>query len=412
MRPDRPTALPRALPAEVGLSPSRLAKLSERLHQRVARGDIPGAVVIVGRRGRIAYEACFGVRNPATGAPMTADSIFRIASMTKPITSLAAMMLVEDGQMCLTDAVSQHLPEFAAMQVGEVHTGPDGTAQLRTVPAARAMTVHDLLRHTSGLGYTFTGQHPIKQLYQQHQVSDPGISLAEHVRRLGPLPLLHTPGSTWEYGVSSDVLGRVIEVVSGQSLPDFVQARICAPLGLADTAFQAPSTDLHRAAYPQGEGPDQAVPAIPDPTTRATFSSGGGGMVSTAGDYARLCQCWLNGGVLDGVRLVSRKTLELMTSNHLPASTRFGAEMSFFGSSLPSPEYGYGFGLGFAVRTAAGLNPLPGSVGMYAWSGIYGTSFWVDPRESLFGIVMLQSMAMRSVVRKLVQTLVYQAIDD
>lgn len=407
-----PPPLPRALPSEVGLSQSRLTKLSDRLRGGVERGDIPGVIVVIGRRGRIAYEECFGVRDPRNGAPMTPESIFRIASMTKPITSMAAMMLVEDGGMCLTDAVSLHLPEFEALQVGKVYVGPDGTAQLQTAPTSKAMTVHDLLRHTSGLGYTFTGPHPIKQLYQEHQVSAPSITIAEHVRRLGRLPLLHQPGSTWEYGVSTDVLGRVIEVVSGQSLPEFVHRRIAVPLGLADTAFHAPSSDAYRVAYPQCEGPDNVVPDIPNPTTPATFSSGGGGMVSTAGDYSRLCQCWLNGGQLDGVRLMSRKTLELMTSNHLPPALRFGEDMSFFGTSLPSPEFGCGFGLGFAVRTASGLSPLLGSTGMYSWSGIYGTSFWVDPKEEIFGVVMLQSMAMRSVYRKLVQTMVYQAIDD
>jgi CubicO group peptidase (beta-lactamase class C family) len=401
-----PAPLPRALPAQVGLSSTRLAKLSGRMRQAVERGDIPGAVVIVGRRGHIAYEDCWGVRDPATGAPMTPDSIFRIASMTKPITSLAAMMLVEDGCMCLTDPVSQHLPEFATLQVD----GASNTAA--PALAARAMTVHDLLRHTSGLGYAFTGRHPLKQLYQQHQVSHPDISTAEHVRRLSQLPLLYAPGSTWEYGVSTDVLGHIIERVSGQTLAAFVHARISAPLGLADTAFHAPAHDAQRAAHPQAEGPDHVVPAIPAPTTAIAFASGGGGMVSTAHDYARLCQFFLNGGILDGTRLVSRKTVELMTSNHLPADVQFGADMSFFGSSRPSPDNGYGFGLGFAVRTAAGLNPLPGSVGMYSWSGIYGTSFWVDPREELYGLLMLQSMSMRSVYRKLVQTMVYQAIDD
>lgn len=408
----QPHPLPRANAADLGFSPSRLARLTERMRRGVASGEIPGAVVLIARRGRIAYEECFGWQDRASSKPMRADALFRIASMTKPITSMAAMMLVEEGRLGLADPVDEYIPAFSGMSVWAPETGLHNTLGVRVEPAHRAMTVHDLLRHTSGLAYGFTGEHPVKKLYLSLEVSNPHITNEEHVARLSALPLMHQPGSAWEYGVSTDVLGRVIEIVSGQPLAQFVAERIAGPLGLPDTAFSAPADQLHRCAFPQPEGANRKAPLIPAPTAELAFKSGGGGMVSTASDYARLCQLWLNGGVLDGVRLLSRATMELMTSNHLPAGTHFDEEMYQFGSSLPSPALGGGFGLGFAVRTAAGLNPLPGSEGLYAWSGIYGTSFWVDPKEELFAMIMLQSMEMRSVYRNLLRNLVYGAIDD
>lgn len=403
-------ALPHAAPEEVGLCPTRLARLSARMREGVERAEIPGAILQIARRGRVAYEECFGYRDPATQAPMRADSIFRIASMTKPITSMAAMMLAEEGRLSLTDEVSQHLSEFSNLRVLDPNATITDPENLPTVPLERAMTIQDLLRHTSGLAYAFMGTHPLKQRYQALQVSDPQITNEEHVRRLSTLPLLHQPGSTWEYGVSTDVLGRVIEKVSGQSLDDFVRCRITEPLKLHDTAFHAPESQSERCAHAGPEGAARQLPNIPAVTAPALFKSGGGGMVSTASDYARLCQLWLNGGELEGQRLLSRKTLALMTSNHLSATMRFGPEMTLFGPGTPSPEYGHGFGLGFSIRTEPGLSPLPGSVGTYAWSGIYGTSFWVDPQEDLFCVLMLQSVSQRAIYRRLVQTLVYQAL--
>jgi CubicO group peptidase (beta-lactamase class C family) len=410
--PPNPPTLPRAKPEAVGLSSERLARLTARMQQGVDEGEIPGAVVLVSRRGKVAYEEAFGVREPQSGAPMGTDAIFRIASMSKPVTSMAIMMLAERGLLALGDPVEQYLPEFAQLQVGKLVTGDDGTLTLAREPLKRAMTIQDLLRHTSGLAYGFTGNHPIKQAYNQAKVGRHGDTNAELITKLAGLPLLHQPGAAWEYSVSTDVLGRIVEVVSDQPLDAFVAEHIAGPLRLADTGFTAPAAQAHRAAYPQPEGPELQLPAIPKPTDDLAFKSGGGGMVSTAADYARLCQLWLNGGELDGVRLLSRKTVATMASDHLPPGTPMGPEMNFFGSHLPSPDVGQGFGLGFAVRTAPGRNPLPGSVGDFSWSGIYGTYFWIDPQEELFAVFMMQSPAMRLPYRALMRNLVYQAIED
>lgn len=406
------TALPRAKPEAVGLSSERLKRLTARFAQGVSTGEIPGAIVWVSRRGKVAYEQTFGLRDPQAGAPMRPDAIFRIASMSKPITSLAIMMLMERGQLGLNDPVEQHLPELAKLKVGKPVTGADGQTTFELEPLQRSMTVQDLLRHTSGLVYGFTGVHPIKQAYNKAKIGSPRDTNAELITKLAQLPLLHQPGTAWEYSVSTDVLGRIVEVVSGQTLDAFVAEHITGPLKMVDTGFFAPESQAHRAAYPQPEGPDKQMPLVPKPTDDQAFKSGGGGMVSTMADYARMAQFWLNFGELDGVRLVSRKTVELMASDHLPPGTVMGPEMNFFGSHLPSADMGQSFGLGFAVRTAAGLNPLPGSVGDFAWSGIYGTYFWIDPKEQLFAVLMMQSPAQRVPYRVLMRDLVYQAIVD
>ena len=405
-------ALPRAKPEAVGLSSERLKRLTARFEQGVATGEIPGAIVCVSRRGKVAYEQTFGLRDPQAGAPMRADAIFRIASMSKPITSLAIMMLRERGQLGITDPVEQHLPEFANLKVGKPVTGADGQTTFELAPLQRSMTIQDLLRHTSGLAYGFTGLHPIKQAYNAAKIGSPRDTNAQFITKLAQLPLLHQPGAAWEYSVSTDVLGRIVEVVSGQTLDAFVAEHITGPLKMPDTGFFAPADQAERAAYPQPEGPGKQMPLVPKPTDDQAFKSGGGGMVSTMADYARMAQFWLNFGELDGVRLVSRKTVELMASDHLPPGTPMGPEMNFFGSHLPSPDMGQSFGLGFAVRTAPGLNPLPGSVGDFAWSGIYGTYFWIDPKEQLFAVLMMQSPALRVPYRVLMRDLVYQAIVD
>lgn len=398
-------------PEPPGLSSTRLARLTARMQQGVDAGEIPGAVVRIEHRGQPVYEQAFGVRDPRSGAAMPVDAIFRIASMSKPITSMALLMLAEEGRLAIGDPVAQYLPEFSDLQVGRPVTGADGAVTLVRESAARAMTLHDLLRHTSGLGYGFIGTHPAKQAYVEAQVGRSSDTNAQLVAKLAQLPLIHQPGAAWEYGVSTDVLGRVIEVVSGQTLDAFVHQRICAPLGLHDTGFHAPPEHAPRVAYPQPEGPAHELPPVPDPLQALAFKSGGGGMVSTAQDYARLCRLWLGGGVLDGVRLLSRHAVALMTSDHLPPGIAMGPDMRYFGAHMPSAEMGLGFGLGFAVRTHAGRNPHPGSVGDFFWTGIYGTCFWVDPREQLCAILMMQSMAERLRYRTLLRQLVYQALE-
>jgi CubicO group peptidase (beta-lactamase class C family) len=284
-------ALAQGLPAagraeDVGLSSARLERLSARIRQGVERGELPGAVVVVGRRGKVAYQQAFGVRDPDTKAPMTPDAIFRIASMSKPFTSLAIMMLAEEGRLSIADPVSKYLPELKDLKVGVVKPGPGGTPAVTLEPARREMTLQDLLRHTSGLTYGAPGPNPLKQAYADAKVGNRDDTNAVLVSKLAKLPLVYQPGTTWEYSVSTDVLGRVVEVVAGTTLDRFVAERIAGPLKLPDTGFSAPAAQAGRGARPQKEGPKNDLPAIPRVEQDLAFKSGGGGMVSTAADYA------------------------------------------------------------------------------------------------------------------------------
>ncbi len=405
--------LPRAAkPEDVGLSAQRLTRLTERMKQGVEKGEIPGAVVLVARNGKVAYLESFGVRDPDTKAPMRADTIFRIASMTKPFTSLAIMMLAEEGKLSIADPASKYLPQFKDLKVGVVKRSADGKDAVELEPVRSPMTVQDLLRHTSGLTYGAAGANLLKQAYVDAKASSADDTNEQLITKLSKLPLVYQPGTTWEYSVSTDVLGRIVEVVSGMPLDRFVAERIAGPLKLPDTGFHAAASQADRGARPQREGPRNEIPRVPLVTSDAAYKSGGGGMVSTIADYARFCQFWLNGGELDGVRLVSRKTIELMTSDHLPPGTAMGADMMRFEALMPGPGMGQGFGLGFAVRTDAGRNPLHGSQGDYFWGGAYGTYFWIDPKEKLFAVLMMQSPLARLSYRYLMRELVYQAIID
>ncbi len=385
-------ALPEAQPEDVGLSAVALDRLSAALQDRVASGHVPGAVALVARHGKIAYREAFGAVAPG-GAPMTTDAIFRIYSMTKPIVSVAVMMLWEQGRILLTDPIAKYMPAFASVQVGIENAAPP----------ARAITVQDLLRHTSGLTYEFRGNGPIQKAYTEARVARLKQTNADHVATLASLPLLHQPGAHWEYSRSTDVLGRLVEIVSGQTLGAFLSERILAPLGMVDTAFSVPEKDHARIAEPFAKDPDgQTDIALLDIRRPAIFESGGGGLAGTAMDYARFCAMLANNGRLESVRLLGRKTVELMTSDHL--------------GNIPSnPDLlppGHGFGLGFAVRTSAGMAPFPGSVGNYYWSGAAGTSFWVDPAERLYAVLMIQAPVQREHYRLLFRDLVYAAIAD
>ncbi len=402
----------RAASAEsVGLSSERLQRLTQRMQEGAAKGEYPGAVLIIGRRGKIAYTQTFGTLNPESKTPMREDAIFRIASMTKPFASLAVMMLAEEGKLSIVDPVDKYLPEMKNMQVGIVKSGADGKPALTPEAQRKRMTVQDLLRHTSGLP-TGAAASPnlIKRMYAEAKIGNRDVTSDQYIAALAKMPLLHQPGTTWEYGASVDVLGVIVERVSGMPLDRFIAERITGPLKLPDTGFAAPAAQGHRAARAQREGPKNVVPNIVPITTVQTFKSGSGGMVSTAADYARFSQFLLNRGELDGVRLVSPKTIDLMTANHLPPGTGIGPDMVRFEALAPSAEMGQGFGLGFAVRTEAGRNPLPGSVGDYYWGGAQGTYFWIDPKEQLYVVLMMQSPAARLPYRFLLRQMVYQAL--
>lgn len=386
------TPLPQTTPAAAGLCPERTQRLMDVLRREVASGRLPGAVALIARHGQIALFDSVGQQDPVSGAAMQKDSIFRIYSMTKPLVSVAVMMLVERGQLLLSDAVSQHLPEFAQQQVA--------TAQ-GLVPAQQAATVQDLLRHTAGLTYEFLGDSPVQRQYNQVKIASRERSNAEFCETLAALPLQFQPGSVWAYSRATDVLGRLVEVLSGQSLGAFLQTEIFGPLGMMDTAFWVPPDQQHRIAEPFAHDPDGGVPMkVLDPKQQPAMESGGGGLMSTAIDYARFLQCLHQRGELNGVRLLSPHTLAYMTADHLggiPAD----------GILLPP---GHGFGLGFAVRTAAGLSPVPGSVGLYYWGGIAGTTFFVDPALGLYAMLMIQAPNQRDYYRPLFRDMVYAAL--
>jgi len=323
--------LPKAdRPKEVGLSAKRLARLSATFRQDVERNMIPGAVVLIARAGCIAYAEAFGWRDREAEAPMELDAIFRIASMTKPLTSVAAMILAEEGKLQIAAPVAEYLLQFA-----------DSTVGAERVPAKRVMTVQDLLRHTSGLTYAAFGDSAVQMIWRDAQPMAENQTSAEMVTKLASLPLMFEPGTTWEYSMSTDVLGRVVEVVSGQGLAAFIDARICRPLGLRDTGFAATGDRAARVAEPQTDPATGSRPPMRNVTNPGRWASGGGGAVSTAADYLRFCQMLLNGGELDGTRVLAPKTVALMASDHLPPDCNYGeTARPRFGALPRSPRWG------------------------------------------------------------------------
>jgi CubicO group peptidase (beta-lactamase class C family) len=391
-------SLPHAKPEAIGLSATRLQRMSDGFKREVDKGTLPGATVMVARRGQIGWFDAIGRQSPAASAPMAHDSIFRIFSMTKPIVSIGIMMLVEDGHFILNDPVAKFIPEFADQKVGVENNG-----KLDLVPVKRPMTVQDLLRHTSGLTYDHTGNGLVQQLYQQSRVRSRKISNAEHAALVASMPLMCQPGAEWNYSRSTDILGRIIEVVSGKSLAAFLTERILAPLQMAETAFQTGPENADRLAEPFPVDPWSGEKVqLFNMLETPVMESGGGGLVSTTMDYARFCQMLLNGGALDGVRIIGRKTLQLMASNHLDPSVKLESHL------VPA---GHSFGLGFAVRTHEGMAPFAGSVGQFFWSGMAGTFFWIDPKEELFAVFMSQGPGQREYFRSLVRSLVYAAVE-
>ena len=396
--------LPTAKPEEVGLSSSRLARLTEVLKDNIAKGEIPGAVLLVARNGKIAYFESLGQLDPQAKTPMRKDAIFRIYSMSKPITTVAAMLLFEDAAFTLADPIGKYLPSLAKMQVA-IDNNPDSEedpSKLTLVPAAKPISVHDLLRHTSGLTYSFFGTTPVKKLYAQAKLGDPAQTNEEFVERIAKLPLSYQPGTIWDYSMSTDVLGRMIEVISGKTLYAFEKEKILDPLGMKETSFYV--TDPSRQARIAEPLPSDRGATLSDPRVEGKWEAGGQGMVSTALDYALFLQMLLNGGELDGKRLLGPKTVAFMTSDQLSDSMRSGPYY------LPGP--GYGFGLGFAVRRDLGGPGYNGSVGDYQWGGAGGTAFWVDPKERMFVVLMMQAPSQRLRYRAIVRDMVYAAINQ
>jgi CubicO group peptidase (beta-lactamase class C family) len=397
-------ALPTATPEEVGLSKERLARIAPALSRQIEAKSFPGAVAMIVRKGKIAYFETVGQLDPKSGAPMSKDAIFRLYSMTKPFASVAAMMLVEDGRMRLTDPIGMYLPQLAKLDVLVQSTDASGKPSFTTVPAQRPVQVYDLLRHTSGLVYgTFTPNAQMKELYAKANVNWSGVTPQEQIDSFAKVPLAHQPGAAWEYSMSTDVLGRVIEVVTGAPLGRVLDERIFKPLGMADTTFHVPSQNVKRIAQPLAADKATGKPIVlHDVTIAPKNDAGGAGGAGTTVDYARFLQMLANGGSLEGKRLLARTTVRHMTSDHL----------GDIKVAMPTLPPGYGFGLGFAVRRADGLNGAPGSAGEFSWGGAGGTTFFVDPKEQLVAVLMTQAQpgTWQREFKELFRQLVYQSI--
>ena len=412
--------LPTASPESVGMSSQRLGTLTARFNQEVADKKLPGAVVMVARKGKLVYAQAFGSLNNAAGAGMATDSLFRLYSMTKPLASTALMMLVEDGRVQLTDPVSKWLPSFKNPMVSVATFDPVFSAVgFKLVPANREPTLQDLLRHTSGIAYgELTKNTLVREAYIKAGVFQPTLDFdarslpgAQMADGLGKAPLAQQPGTAWEYSLSVDVQGRVVEAVTGKRLGEFLQERLFGPLKMVDTGFHVPAAKAARLAEAFAKDPASGVDnKLIDVSQVPGNDSGGAGAVGTAGDYLRYCQAMLNGGQLDGVRILSRSTVQLMTADHLgPLLAAAPVNPGALLMGVP----GYTFGLGFMVRQADGIAGVHGTAGEFMWAGYAGTFFWAEPKEQLCGVYMTQAPSpLRASYRRLMKDLVSSSIID
>jgi CubicO group peptidase (beta-lactamase class C family) len=386
-------------------SPDKLARITEFFDNEVATGKLPGAVVLIQQHGKPVYLKCFGVSDVATRAPMTPDTIFALHSMTKPITSVAAMMLVDAGKLAVADPVSRFIPAFADVKVGIETDSADGTSSIKLVPPDRPVTIEDLLRHTSGITYDYIGGKAIEAAYASAHIFDGHFDNKTFAERIAKLPLARQPGTLWRYGHSTDVLGRVIEVISGQTLYQFERQRLLDPLGMTSTKFVLETADERaRMAEPL---PGDTILKLAEEERRAhpEWESGGGGLVSTVNDYARFAQMILNGGELDGKRFLSPAAFKAMTTDHIGPNSGVARDYFYF------PGDGFGFGYGFAVRTDPGNTkpPPPGSIGELKWDSGSGTYFGIDPKLDMFYILMEQTQNERGRITPAFKKLVYDA---
>ncbi|EHR04361.1 serine hydrolase domain-containing protein [Bradyrhizobium sp. WSM471] len=387
------------------LSPEGLARVSDYIRKEIAAGTFPGAILLLQQHGKPVYYQNFGVRDVATELSMSADTIFRLYSMSKPVTSVMAMMLVEEGRLTLDDPVAKYIPAFGGMKVGVERKAEDGKVALVLEPVNRPVTIKDLMRHTSGLPYGYQGGGAVRELYADANLFNSELTNADFVAKIAALPLVEQPGTVWDYGFSTDVLGRVIEVISGKTLLQFEKERLLDPLGMTETAFFiADSAKFPRIAEPmpgdRNINPTTQVRDIKRPTR---WESGGGGMVGTIGDYARFAQMLLSGGTYDGRRYLKPETIALMASDHIGPETKIARDQNYY------PGGSSGFGLGFAVRTSV----PPGTawpLGEYRWDGVGGTFFFIDPEDDLFGIFMVQTPTQRGRIQLALKTLIYQAM--
>jgi CubicO group peptidase (beta-lactamase class C family) len=400
-------------PEDLGFETERLARLDAVLHRYVDKGKLPGVQTLVSRRGELVHRDLYGFRDVEAGLPVEEDTVYRIYSMTKPLTSVALMMLYEEGHFLMENPVSRWIPEL-----GDLRVWTGGTEEApETRSLEEPLTVHHVLTHTSGLTYGFQYQNPVDAMYRSRGLGDfsvPSYDLAECMGLLAEVPLLFEPGSAWNYSMSTDVCGRLVEAMSGMSLDDFLRTRIFEPLGMVDTAFATPESQVERCCplyVPKAGGGLSVMAPAKAMTAPARFLSGGGGLNSTADDYLRFCHLLVRGGELDGVRLLSPRTLRFMASNHLPG----GRTLNEMGQTTFAEVAmaGTGFGLGFSVLLDPAASQALGSVGQYAWGGAASTAFWIDPVEELAVVFMTQLLPSNTYpLRRHLQAGVYQALVD
>jgi CubicO group peptidase (beta-lactamase class C family) len=401
-------ALPRAEPEAVGMSSERLGRIITVLNAEVEAGQVPGAVVAVARRGHLVFHEAVGFLGPDRSIPMPGDALFAIASMTKPVTGVAGLLMWEEGRLQMGDPVEKFLPQLGNRRVAVLNERVlAGQDPIETVPAERSITMLDLARHTSGLTYGGRGTTAVHALYPlSSNAAGSTLDAAAFLDQLAAAPLLYQPGTVWDYGLSIDVIGLVVEALSGQTLGAFLEQRLFRPLGMVDTSFLVPPDKVGRLARPMPFDPDtNEAQVVPDRAQALRFECGGGGLASTALDYLRFAQMLLGGGILGDTRILGRKTVEAMRTNRLtPDIENHIAELD------PGSE-GYGFGLTVAVRTQP--SALMGSLGDFYWNGAYGTAWWADPTEDLAAVFMVQAPGLqRRRYRKLINALVYQALTE
>ncbi len=402
------TKLPQAEPEAAGMSSARLGRIVTALNREIEAGQLPGAVIAVARHGQLVFHEAVGYLGPDRSAPMPRDALFAIASMTKPVTGVAGLLLWEEGRLGLADPVERFLPQLGDRRVAVLDERVlGGQGPIETVPAHRSITMQDLMRHTSGLTYGGRGTTAVHPLYPaSSNAAGATLDGAAFLERLAAAPLLYQPGTVWDYGLSIDVIGLVVEALSGQSLGAFLEQRVFGPLGMVDTSFQVPPEKVARIARPLPRDPQTGeAQVVPDRAQKLCFECGGGGLASSALDYLRFAQMLLGGGVLGDTRVLGRKTVEAMRTD------RMTPDIENRIAALDPNSEGYGFGLTVAVR--AKVSTLMGSVGDFYWNGAYGTLWWADPVEDLAVVFMAQVPGeQRRRYRPMINSLVYQALID
>jgi CubicO group peptidase (beta-lactamase class C family) len=397
------------IPAGAHFSQEKLARIDAFFKGQIDTGKIPGAVVYIEQHGKPVYQRYFGVRDVATNAPMTDDTIFRLASLTKPFTAVAAMKLVEQGKLKLDDPVSKYIPAFADVKVGVEKKLDDGGKRLEFEPVKRPIKISDLLLHTSGITYGFYGDSLVRKAIAAANIYAGDPTTAEMVDRIAKLPLQEQPGTLWDYGNSYEVLGRVIEVASGQSFYQYEKANVFDPLGMKDTRYFLPEPEQKaRMAQPMPNDADFRVgrPSTPDVVKK--WESGGGGLTSTPADVIRFVRMLLYGGELDGKRVLSPETFKLMTTDHIGPNS--GVDRDFF--YFPGDGFGYGYGLGVRTDPGNAKPPPPGSLGELKWDGASGCYFVVDPKQDMIFVLMEQTPSQRQPIQRELKKLVYEALEN